>query len=475
MDHSAQDERRPFEVTNRMVFAIAAPMTLAYLTTPILGLVDTGVIGQFGDAVLIGGLAVGAIIFDIVFTTFNFLRAGTTAFVAQAVGRGDETAQQAVFWRAVLLAAVLGVAILIVSPIIREAAIFVMDPGDAVAEATRTYVTIRMLSAPFSLINYALLGLLLGQGRAMAGLLLQTLLNGINIAGSIWFGLVLGWAIEGVALGTVLGEAIAAVLGFWWILRGFDKRLAPSWAVILERTAFLRLISVNRDIMIRSFALLAGFALFTRAGAQFGAVTLAANAILMNFFMIAGYYLDGFATAAEQIVGRSVGARHPPAFWRAVKLTCFWGFALAGFTTVMVLIFGSGCHRHSDDRRRRTRRRADLSRLGGDHRRRRRARLPDGRRLHRRDMVGRHAQHDVAVARHIYRAIAAGAAGVGQSRPVVRAECVSRHPRPVTAGDIAEKGRACVWVRGTGMTNRQGNHQWRPCADGAAEGNPAGE
>ncbi|WP_421854094.1 MATE family efflux transporter [Oricola sp.] len=340
MDHSAQDERRPFEVTNRMVFAIAAPMTLAYLTTPILGLVDTGVIGQFGDAVLIGGLAVGAIIFDIVFTTFNFLRAGTTAFVAQAVGRGDETAQQAVFWRAVLLAAVLGVAILIVSPIIREAAIFVMDPGDAVAEATSTYVTIRMLGAPFSLINYALLGLLLGQGRAMAGLLLQTLLNGINIAGSIWFGLVLGWAIEGVALGTVLGEAIAAVLGFWWILRGFDKRLAPSWAVILERTAFLRLISVNRDIMIRSFALLAGFALFTRAGAQFGAVTLAANAILMNFFMIAGYYLDGFATAAEQIVGRSVGARHPPAFWRAVKLTCLWGFALAGFTTVMVLIFG---------------------------------------------------------------------------------------------------------------------------------------
>ncbi|WP_428977523.1 MATE family efflux transporter [Oricola cellulosilytica] len=330
----------PFEVSNRMVFAIAVPMTLAYLTTPLLGIVDTAVIGQFGDAALIGGLAVGAIIFDIVFTTFNFLRSGTTGFVAQAFGRGDETEQQAVFWRAVLLAAGLGLVLLILGPLIRELGILLMNPGEGVADATRSYVTIRMLGAPFSLVNYALLGLLLGQGRAMAGLLLQTLLNGINIAGSIWFGLVLGWQIEGVAIGTVLGEAIAAGAGFWWIRRGFDLRHAPSRARVLDREAFLRLVSVNRDIMIRSFALLAGFSLFTRTGAQFGAVTLAANAILMNFFLIAGYYLDGFATAAEQIVGRAIGANHPPAFWRAVRLTTMWGFALAGFTTIMVVLFG---------------------------------------------------------------------------------------------------------------------------------------
>jgi MATE family, multidrug efflux pump len=331
---------RPFEVTNRMVFSIAVPMTLAYLTTPILGIVDTAVIGQFGDAALIGGLAVGAIIFDIVFTSFNFLRAGTTGFVAQAVGREDEAEQQAVFWRAVILAAGLGLVLLILGPLIRELGIVLMNPGPGVTDATRSYVTIRMLAAPFSLINYALLGLLLGQGRAMAGLLLQTVLNGINIAGSIYFGLVLGWAIEGVALGTVLGEAIAAVLGFWWIMRGFDRSRAPSWRRVLERVEFLRLVSVNRDIMIRSFALLAGFTLFTRTGAQFGAVTLAGNAILMNFFMIAGYYLDGFATAAEQIVGRAIGANHQPAFWRAVRLTVLWGFVLAGITTVIVIVAG---------------------------------------------------------------------------------------------------------------------------------------
>jgi len=323
-----------------MVFSIAVPMTLAFLTTPILGIVDTAVIGQFGDAALIGGLAVGAIIFDIVFTTFNFLRSGTTGFVAQAVGREDEREQQAVFWRAVILAAGLGLALLLLAWPIRELGILLMNPGPGVADATRTYVTIRMFAAPFSLINYAILGLLLGQGRAMASLAIQTLLNGINIAGSIYLGLVLGWAIEGVALGTILGEAVAAAAGFWWIMRGFDHDRRPTWAHVFERAEFLRLVSVNRDIMIRSFALLGGFSLFTRTGAQFGAMTLAANAILMNFFMIAGYYLDGFATAAEQIVGRAIGAHYKPAFWRAVKLTILWGFLLAGFTTVVVLFAG---------------------------------------------------------------------------------------------------------------------------------------
>ncbi|MFZ2099279.1 MAG: MATE family efflux transporter, partial [Oricola sp.] len=298
MESPSPPVSRPFEVTNRMVFAIAAPMTLAFLTTPLLGIVDTTVIGQFGDAALIGGLAVGAIIFDIVFTTFNFLRSGTTGFVAQAVGREDEAEQQAVFWRAIILAAGLGVALLALSWPIRELGILLMNPGPGVTDATRTYVAIRMLAAPFSLINYAILGLLLGQGRAVTSLVLQTLLNGINIIGSVYFGLVLGWAIEGVALGTILGEATAAAAGFWWIMRGFHPDRRPTWAHILERKEFLRLVSVNRDIMIRSFALLAGFSLFTRTGAQFGAVTLAANAILMNFFMIAGYYLDGFATAA---------------------------------------------------------------------------------------------------------------------------------------------------------------------------------
>jgi MATE family multidrug resistance protein len=379
-----------------MVFAIAAPMTLAFLTTPILGIVDTAVIGQFGDAALIGGLAVGAIIFDIVFTTLNFLRSGTTGFVAQAFGREDETEQQAVFWRAVILAAGLGLALLLLAWPIRELGILLMNPGPGVAEATRTYVTIRMFAAPFSLINYAILGLLLGQGRAMARLLLQTLLNGINIAARSIFRPRLGWAIEGVAFGTILGEAIAAAAGFWWIMRGFDRaarrhgRMSSSGRVPAPRLGQPR----HHDPLLRAAA---GFSLFTRTGAQFGAVTLAANAILMNFFMIAGYYLDGFATAAEQIVGRAIGAQ-PPAGLLARRPADHPVGLLAGRLHHRVRAVRRPGDRLHDDGGGRARGRADLSALGGGDGGGRRARLPDGRRLYRRHLVARHAQHDAGLA-----------------------------------------------------------------------------
>lgn len=341
LDPAGSKDASEFEVTNRMVFAIAVPMTLAYLTTPLLGIVDTAVVGQFGDAALIGGLAIGAILFDVVFIMFNFLRMGTTGLVAQAVGRGDATEQQAVFWRAVLIALVGGLLLLPLAPVIRDVGLWFMAPGDAVAEATRTYVTIRFLAAPFTLVNYAVLGLLLGQARAVAALIVQSLINGINIVLSIALGLWLEWNVAGVAWATVIGESVVAIGALVWLWRGFDRRHAPSRARILDRPSFLALIVLNRDIMIRSFALVASFALFTRIGAQFGAVTLAANAILMNFFFIAGYYLDGFAVAAEQLVGRAVGGRHPKPFWRAVRLTAFWGFVLAGFTTLVVLVAGN--------------------------------------------------------------------------------------------------------------------------------------
>ena len=329
-----------FSVSHRLVLSIAVPMTLAYLTTPLLGLVDMAVVGRLGEAALIGGLAVGAIIFDLVFTTFNFLRAATTGLVAQAFGRNDETEQQAVFWRSLMIGLASGAALLILSPLIIHLGLWAMAPGAAVRQATEAYVSIRMVSAPASLGNYAILGFVLGRGRALAGLLLQTLINGTNIVLSIVLGLSLGWGIEGVAWATVIGESLGFVAGFIYVRVTTDADLAPSWQRVFDRPAVMRLMSLNRDIMIRSFALLAAFALFVRQGGQFGSVTLAANAVLMNFFLVASYYLDGFATAAEQLAGRAVGARFRPAFDRAVRLTVLWGFCLAGATTLFFLLFG---------------------------------------------------------------------------------------------------------------------------------------
>ena len=202
-----QPTRRPFAVTNRSVLAIAVPMTLAYLTTPLLGLVDTAVVGQFGDAALLGGLAAGALVFDVVFTTFNFLRSGTTGLVAQAFGRGDAAEEQAVFWRAVLIAVVAGIVLAVACAADRHrAARWFIGAEPRVSEAMGVYIRIRLLAAPFSLINYAILGYVLGRGEGGLGLLLQLVLNGINIVLCILLGLKLGWGVAGVAWATVTGE-----------------------------------------------------------------------------------------------------------------------------------------------------------------------------------------------------------------------------------------------------------------------------
>lgn len=330
-----------FSVTNRSVLAIAVPMTLAYLTTPLLGLVDTAVVGQFGDAALLGGLAAGALAFDVVFTTFNFLRSGTTGLVAQAFGRGDALEEQAVFWRAVLIAVVAGVVLAALSPLIAVGAQWFMDAGPRVSEAMGVYVRIRLLAAPFSLINYAVLGYVLGRGEGGLGLVLQLVLNGINIALCFLLGLELGWGVSGVAWATVTGEFLAMLLGLAIVVRRFRSSPPLPRHRLFDIGAFLRMLSLNRDIMIRSFSLLAAFALFTRQGAEFGTVTLAANAVLMNFFLVAGYFLDGFATAAEQLAGRAIGARAALPFRQAVRLTLFWGFGLAGGATLVLLLAGA--------------------------------------------------------------------------------------------------------------------------------------
>lgn len=339
---SPSDTAGPFHVTHRLILAIALPMTLGFLTTPLLGLVDTAVVGRMGQATLLAGLAVGAIIFDLIFTTFNFLRAATTGLVAQAYGRGDRREQQAVFWRSLVIALTAGVAIIALSPLLLAVGLWLMDPPAEVAAVTRTYFLCRMLSAPAALANYAILGFVLGRGQGATGLLLQALINGVNIVLSILLGLVLGWGVLGVATATVTGEVIGAMAGFAIVYSRFDRKDAPNWAMIFDRERLRPLFGLNRDIMIRSFVLVAAFALMTRIGTAFGPVTLAANAVLMTVFLVAGYYLDGLANAAEQLIGRSIGAHYRPAFDRALKLTMAWSLGLAVVTTVALLLFGHG-------------------------------------------------------------------------------------------------------------------------------------
>ncbi|WP_417676286.1 MATE family efflux transporter [Roseibium sp.] len=320
---------KAFDVTHRSVLAIAVPMTLAFLSTPLLGVVDTAVIGRLGDAALVGGIAIGGVIFDLVFTTFNFLRSGTTGLTAQAYGADDQSEIKATFLRALFIAAVAGIAVILLQVPFLEIGLTFLGGSADVQSATRRYFEVRVYSAPFLLANYAILGWFLGLSRAGTGLFLQLFLNGLNIALSIWFVMGLGWSIEGVAAATVLSEAATCLAGLLLILRTARGSAWPVWSVVFDRRLLLRMMAINRDIMIRSFSLLFAFAFFTARSADQGDVLLAANAILEKFFLVGGYFLDGLATAVEQLAGRAVGARYRPAFDRAVKLTTLWGFALA--------------------------------------------------------------------------------------------------------------------------------------------------
>lgn len=330
-----------FAVTHRSVFAIAVPMTLAYISTPLVGLADTWTIGQLGDAALIGAIAVGGIIFSVLFATMNFLRSGTTGLVAQAFGAGREREEVAILFRALLLAVIIGVAAIMLQTPVLQASLWFIGGTERVQDAVLVYFSVRILAAPLTLANYAILGYFLGRGEAMTGLALQTVLNLTNIALNIWFVLVLDWGVAGVAFASVLGELAAAIVGaaiIGWRLR---KAPRPSLAEVLNRAELIRMMAVNRDIMIRSFALLFALATFTRLSAQQGETVLAANAILEKYFLLAGYFLDGMATAAEQLAGRAVGARRRKPFARTVRLAGFWSAILALTATLFFFAAGS--------------------------------------------------------------------------------------------------------------------------------------
>lgn len=327
-------------MTHRLVLSIAVPMTLGFLTTPLLGLTDTAVVGQLGQPEALAGLAIGAILFDLIYGSLSFFRTSTTGLAAQAFGRGDQHELQAVFWRAVLSAIGLGILMLLLAPAILRAAPGLMTDEPAVAAAVRSYFGIRVLSSPATFINYAILGFVFGRGQPMLGLALQILLNGTNIVLSIALGLWLGWGIAGVAWGTAAAEAVAAVAGLAVVLRQFSTSSRPTRAEIFDPRKLKQLFQMNADILIRSLVLNGAFALMTRIGSGFGTVTLAANAVLMNIFMLSAFFLDGLAGAAEQLAGRSVGASHRPSFDRALKLTAAWSFAMAGIVAGFFFLFG---------------------------------------------------------------------------------------------------------------------------------------
>ncbi len=323
-------------VTHRRVLRIAAPIVLSNATVPLLGAVDTGVIGQLGQAAPIGAVGLGAVILASFYWMFGFLRMGTTSFVAQARGAGDGAEVSAHLARALLIALAAG-AVLIAAQGLLWAAAFALAPATAEVEGlARTYLGIRIWGAPATITAYALTGWLIAMERTRAVLVLQLWTNGLNIALSVVFVLGMHWGIAGVAAATLIAEYAGLVLGLVLCRDGFHGTEWRDRARLFEKNKLRRFFSVNGDIMVRSVLLQGAFTTFVFLGAGHGDVTLAANQVLMQFLEITAYALDGFAFAAEAMVGAAVGARARAEVRRAAILSSQWG---AGGAVLLALLF----------------------------------------------------------------------------------------------------------------------------------------
>jgi MATE family, multidrug efflux pump len=212
--------------------------------------------------------------------------------------------------------------------------------SDTVRQAAQTYFFVRIWSAPFTLGNLTLIGWLIGIARATTALALQVLLNTINIALTVLFVLWLDLGIAGAALAAVLAEAVGLAVGLAVAWRRLGHRFETSAAIVLQRNQLMRMLVVNRDIMIRTACVIGAFAFFAAQGARAGDTALAANAVLHNFVLIGSFFLDGMATAAEQLCGRSVGARDRSAFVRATRLALSWGLGFGIACTMIFLLAG---------------------------------------------------------------------------------------------------------------------------------------
>lgn len=327
---------------NRRVWALALPIMATNVTIPLLGLVDTAVVGRLPGAEYMGAVAIAAVIMNVLYASLNFLRMGTTGLTAQSFGARDSDQMRSWLARACMLSVVLGLGLVALQVPILSLSHWLMAPSDAVWPLTESYFQIRIWGAPAALLNFALLGWFFGVQDMRSALYAQVFLNGMNIVLDVWFVLGLGWGVDGVAWATIISEYSAVLLGFWLAARRLGHLGGQwRWDRIRDTSRIRRMLGVNRDIFMRSICLQAAFVIFTSAGTRMGDDVLAANALLLQFTMFTAYALDGFANAAEAMAGEAVGAHDQNLFRRAVKVNTVWGVLFALVFSMAYWAFGT--------------------------------------------------------------------------------------------------------------------------------------
>ena len=318
-----------YGITHRRVLSIALPIVISNATVPILGAVDTGVIGQLGGAAPIGAVGIGAIILGALYWIFGFLRMGTVGLTSQALGGGDAQEVRALFFRSIGIGVLAGMAFITFQIPIFAGAFWIAPASAEVEGLARAYMSIRVWSAPAAIAIYGLSGWLIAQERTRAVLMIQLFMNVTNIILDFWFVLGLGFGVEGVAVATLIAEWGGLVLGLYLCRQVFRALALSFWQQIVNRRRVIYMMQVNGDILIRSVLLQAGFVSFLFFGAELGDVTLAANQVLLQFVYLASYAMDGFVFAAESLVGQAMGARAVAQLRRGASVTAVWAFGSA--------------------------------------------------------------------------------------------------------------------------------------------------
>ena len=327
-------------VTHRRILNIAVPIVLSNATVPLLGVVDTGVVGQLGAAAPIGAVGIGAVIITAFYWVFGFLRMGTTGLTSQAIGAGDQAEADALLTRALLIGFGAGIGLILLQVPIFALAFTIAPASDEVEGLAQGYMAIRIYSAPAAIALFGITGWMIARERTRGVLFLQLWMNGLNILLNLWFVLGLDWGVNGVAFATFLSEWTGLALGLWLCRGPFRRPDWRNWPLVFDRERLKRMAVVNTDIMIRSLLLEGLILSFMFIGSDFGDVPLAANQILIQFIHVTAYALDGFAFTAETLVGQAMGARKRALLRRSAVMTSYWGAGTGIVFTLVFLVIG---------------------------------------------------------------------------------------------------------------------------------------
>ncbi|WP_051556487.1 MATE family efflux transporter [Alkalihalobacterium bogoriense] len=326
--------------TYRHYLYLAIPLIISGISTPLLGAVDTAVIGQMGDASAIGGVAVGAVIFNTMYWLLGFLRVSTSGFTAQADGANNKNETMLALLRPAIIAIVVGLLFIVLQKPILQIALAVIGGNESVSGFAADYFSIRIWGAPFLLLSYVIIGWLIGLGKVRLSLSTQIIMNMLNIGLDFLFVLQFEMGVVGVAYATVISEVLAVGLGILLIL--YSKGLTLSsitGKMIFDIESVKKMFRMNRDLFLRTVCLLTMTVLFTSKAASMGDTVLAANAILLQIHYIIAYFFGGFANASSIVVGRSIGSNNYSLYRKAYILSAQSGLMAAVVLSTCLYIF----------------------------------------------------------------------------------------------------------------------------------------